>query len=87
MSGHEDNAEYLGDGVYASFDGYHVSLDTRAQNPVNYIALGPSVLAALARYVARLNEPEPEPAPQYETVSRGPFEPSELVPVRVQDDE
>lgn len=42
--------DYLGDGVYASFDGYHIWLDTRAQIPINRIALEPSVLAALNRY-------------------------------------
>lgn len=50
--------EYLGDGVYASFDGYHVWLDTRAQHPVNRIALEPAVLDALERYVASLNQPQ-----------------------------
>lgn len=35
---------YLGDGVYASFDGYHVWLDTRAQAPISRIALEPHVL-------------------------------------------
>lgn len=38
---------YLGDGVYASFDGYHIWLDTRAQIPNNRIALEPEVLARL----------------------------------------
>lgn len=41
---------YLGDGVYASFDGYHVWLDTRAQHPVNRIGLEPQVLDALWQY-------------------------------------
>ena len=44
---------YLGDGVYASFDGYHITLDLRAQDPVlpiTRIALEPSVLEALDRY-------------------------------------
>jgi hypothetical protein len=45
---------YLGDGVYASWDGYHIWLDTRAQRPVNRIALDPSVLVALNHYVASL---------------------------------
>lgn len=45
---------YLGDGVYASFDGYHVVLDLRAQDDTTLwrIALDASVLAALERYVA-----------------------------------
>ena len=37
------NATYLGDGVYVSFDGYQIWLDTRAQFPVNRIALEPEV--------------------------------------------
>jgi len=41
---------YLGDGVYVSFDGYHIWLDTRAQDPVNRIALEPIVLAQLEQY-------------------------------------
>lgn len=45
---------YLGDGVYASFDGYHVWLDTRMQETVHKIALEPDVLEALTRYVERM---------------------------------
>lgn len=47
---------YLGDGVYASFDGYHVWLDTRGQEPVNKIALEPYVLKELWSYVERLKQ-------------------------------
>ncbi len=46
-----ENERYLGDGVYASFDGYHIWLDTRAQLPVNRIALEPSVYQALKDFV------------------------------------
>lgn len=42
---------YIGDGVYASFDGYYIWLDTRAQEPINKIALEPTVVVALARFV------------------------------------
>jgi len=42
--------EYLGDGVYASFDGYHIILDLRAQDNTTRIALEPSVLANLYTY-------------------------------------
>lgn len=45
---------YLGDGVYVSFDGYHIWLDTRAQTPVNRIALEPIVYQRLLEYVADL---------------------------------
>jgi hypothetical protein len=54
---------YLGDGVYASFDGYQVWLDTRAQSPVNRIALEPSVLLELDQFrqaVEALRGPDEE---------------------------
>lgn len=41
---------YLGDGVYASFDGYQIWLDTRAQRPVSRIALDSNVLWNLDRF-------------------------------------
>ena len=41
---------YLGDGVYASFDGYHLWLDLRAQDSTTRIALEPKVLDALLQY-------------------------------------
>ena len=51
------NDDYLGDGVYASFDGYHIILDLRGQDSTTRIALEPSVLEALDRYRERiLNE-------------------------------
>ena len=50
----ENFEEYLGDGVYASFDGYQIWLDTRAQHPVNRIALEPSVYRRLQEYVGFL---------------------------------
>ncbi len=37
---------HLGDGVYASFDGYYIVLDLRSQDSTTYIALEPSVLEA-----------------------------------------
>lgn len=43
------NDQYLGDGVYASFDGYHIILDLRKQD-ASRIALEPQVLNALNRY-------------------------------------
>lgn len=45
--------DYLGDGVYASFDGYTITLDLRAQEPtlpITRIALEPPVLDALLRF-------------------------------------
>jgi len=47
---------YLGDGVYASFDGFQIWLDTRAQEPVSRIALDPTTFDALLAYAARLRE-------------------------------
>ncbi len=41
---------YIGDGVYASCDGYHIILDLRAQDSTTRIALEPSVLRELFRY-------------------------------------
>lgn len=42
---------YLGDAVFASFDGYHIWLRTGDGNNQR-IALEPDVLAALCRYAA-----------------------------------
>lgn len=41
--------DYLGDGVTASYDGYHVILELRAQDG-NQIALDPVVFSALVRF-------------------------------------
>ena len=41
---------YLGDGVYASFDGYHILLDLRAQDSTTRIGLEPPVLDSLWQY-------------------------------------
>lgn len=41
---------YLGDGVYASFDGYHIWLDLRGQDDTTRIALDPDVFSALLRF-------------------------------------
>lgn len=42
--------DYLGDGVYASFDGMHIVLDLREQDTTTHIALEPAVMEALIRY-------------------------------------
>ena len=50
---------YLGDSVYASFDGYHIWLTTEngyPDDPRNQIALEPSVFEALIRYQEHLGE-------------------------------
>jgi hypothetical protein len=46
---------YLGDGVYASQDGYQVWLTTEALGRTHSIALEPRVLAALAIFVEDCN--------------------------------
>lgn len=52
-----DTKEYLGDGVYASFDGFMVKLETERAEGTHEIYLEPSVLAELSRYVGRLASP------------------------------
>jgi hypothetical protein len=47
--------EYLGDGVYADFDGFSVVLTTEdGYRATNTIVLEPEVIAALQRFVERL---------------------------------
>lgn len=41
---------YLGDGVYASYDDYHIWLDLRGQDTITRIALEPAVILELIRY-------------------------------------
>lgn len=57
MGGNETQIEdrYLGDGVYASFDGYHIQLDLRGQDNTTRIALEPGVLARLNEYASEIN--------------------------------
>jgi hypothetical protein len=48
--------DYLGDSVYAGFDGYNIVLTTEnGYGPTNTIALEPQVLRTLDNYRARLN--------------------------------
>ena len=50
---------YLGDSVYAAFDGYHIVLTTEnglPDDPSNTIALEPQVLQALNLYAERLKD-------------------------------
>jgi len=49
--------EYLGDSVYAKFDGYHIVLTTEnGFGPSNTICLEPEVLEALNAYNERVNK-------------------------------
>lgn len=41
---------YLGDGVYATYDGYSVWLDLRGQDDTTKICLEPQVFQALQQY-------------------------------------
>ena len=53
--------QYLGDGVYAQNDGFHIWLTVEDGIDVQHkIALEPQVLAALDRYRAALSPDEPE---------------------------
>jgi len=46
-----DENMYLGDGVYASFDGYHIVLKINSiKDPTDTVYLEPTVLIALVRY-------------------------------------
>jgi hypothetical protein len=47
--------EYIGDGVYASFDGYQVWLHLGSHDSPPLIALEPNVMAALVRYAERID--------------------------------
>jgi hypothetical protein len=50
-----DHKEYLGDGVYASFDGFYIWLTTeRESGRIERIALDPPLLNALSGYASRL---------------------------------
>ena len=42
--------QYIGDGVYASHDGYYLWLDLRGQDSTTRIGLEPSVFEALIDY-------------------------------------
>lgn len=46
----DSQMRYLGDGVYASFDGYGLQLDLRGQDDFTRIALEPLVLVSLFKY-------------------------------------
>lgn len=53
------NKVYLGDSVYADFDGFHIVLTTEnGYGPSNTICLDASVVVELQRYIANLNQAE-----------------------------
>ena len=54
MSDPTEHERYLGDGVYASVDGYQIVLNLRAQDNTTRRALGPAVMDALIGFRASL---------------------------------
>lgn len=53
-----DGETYIGDGVYASYDGYQIRLRCAAPSQPNIIYLDGSVYASLLRFVEKINESE-----------------------------
>lgn len=51
---HLQNEDYLGDGVYVGFDGYHVVLWTERDRGRETIFLDAHVLQSFQSYLARL---------------------------------
>ena len=52
----ENEAVYLGDGVYATFDGYGIYLDLRGQDNTTKIYLEPEVFDKLKQFAKSLKE-------------------------------
>lgn len=50
--------DYLGDGVYATWDGESVTLDLRGQDDTTRICIEPAVLRALNRFYERCTKTE-----------------------------
>ena len=50
------NEDYIGDGVFVSFDGYQIWLRTPRENGDHEIALDPMVLSALFDYVKTIKK-------------------------------
>ena len=46
----ENTIKYIGDGVYAGFDGYQIWLVCRREADFHYIALDPRTFESLARF-------------------------------------
>lgn len=62
--------EYIGDGVYASFDGYHVILITCTGDPNfpdNKIFLDRHVVSSFQAYIERLKRKESEQTDEQQT--------------------
>ena len=55
MAGYDEHDVYLGDGLFAAFDGWQVELYAwNGVNKTNCVFLEPAVLEALLNYVKRL---------------------------------
>lgn len=52
----EEGETYLGDGLYASFDGFMITLRAPREDGDHWVGLEPSVLAAFEKYVVQLRE-------------------------------
>lgn len=48
--------EYIGDGVYASFDGFHFWLSTERLTGQHYIALDDTTLVSFMRFVDKCKQ-------------------------------
>jgi hypothetical protein len=53
---------YLGDGLYAAFDGHMITLRAPRPDGDHWVGLEPAVLAAFEEFVAKLREPADKPA-------------------------
>jgi hypothetical protein len=56
-----DREEYLGDGVYVSFDGFAITLRAPREFGDHYVVLEPRELDALVAYAKRMRALEPKP--------------------------
>lgn len=56
----DKNQTYLGDGVYAKFDGFGITLDLRGQDDFTFIALEESVFDALVKWGNKKFGKEPD---------------------------
>ena len=50
------NQRYIGDGVYANFDGYQIIIKTHREDGTHYIAIESAVLKSLNEYWAYVNK-------------------------------
>ena len=58
MKAREGTDQYLGDGVYASHDGFGVILDLRGQDSTTRIYLEPEIFDRLVQYRDRITKKE-----------------------------